>query len=73
LFEFLSVINIPTYAGSITKPQGLSDAIKPAIKANPNGIRISEFEKKVDALPEILRALLTIKLVSELAPITTPK
>ena len=66
-------MNIPTYAGSITKPHGLSDAIKPAIKAKPNGIRIFELEKKVDALPEILRALLTIKLFSELLPITAPK
>ena len=61
------------YAGSIMKPHGLSDAIRPAIKAKPNGSRICEFEKNVDALPEIFKALLTIKLLSELIPIIIPK
>tara|TARA_Y100001970_G_scaffold45700_1_gene57364 strand:+ start:24488 stop:24658 length:171 start_codon:yes stop_codon:yes gene_type:complete len=55
------------------KPHGLSDAIRPAIKAKPNGSSNSEFEKNVDVLPEIFKALLTIKLVSELLPITIPK
>ena len=59
-------MNIPMYAGSIINPQGFNDAIRPAIKANPKGKRKFEFEKKVDVPPEILSALLIIKLFSRL-------
>lgn len=61
------------YAGSIINPQGFNDAIRPAIKAKPNGKRKFEFEKKVDVLPEILRALLIMKLLSRLLSKLNPK
>ena len=73
MLEFLSVIYIPIYAGNMIKPHGFSEAINPATNANPNGNRASEFEKKVDAFPEIFIALFTIKLVSVLLPIIMPK